>query len=92
MVESCVEASKLDIPSGFVMPTEKVLIQEEPMEIEDDPEFWAESVCESDAFGGSDSDEEMEFNNSSVTEEDDDDADLTAEEQDEEDDDEEEDE
>lgn len=77
-VKTSVEASKANIPPGFEMPTEKIHIQEAELEEkEDDHEFWAESG-ESDAFGGSDSDEEMEFDNSSVTD-DEDDEDMTAE-------------
>lgn len=55
-----VEASKGDIPAGFVMPT--TLVEDPPEKMDDDSAFWAESEAEDD-FGGSDSsgqDVEME--------------------------------
>lgn len=76
LVRKSVEASKDNIPPGFEMPTEKIHVGEVE-EKEEDPDFWAESGGESDAFGGSDSDEEMEFDNSTGTDEDDEDEDMT---------------
>lgn len=53
-----VEASKKDIPAGFIMPTSAVTAAPPPKIVEDD-DFWAESGDEED-FGGSDSDDQME--------------------------------
>jgi ubiquitin-conjugating enzyme E2 R len=48
-----VEASKKDIPDGFVMPT--TLESAPPKDIPDDDNFWNESEAEEDDFGASDS-------------------------------------
>ncbi|KAL3425735.1 ubiquitin-conjugating enzyme [Phlyctema vagabunda] len=53
-----VEASKKDIPAGFVMPTSAIIAAPPAKPVNDD-DFWAESGDEED-FGGSDSDEDME--------------------------------
>jgi ubiquitin-conjugating enzyme E2 R len=50
--KEAVDASKKDIPAGFVMPT--TLEEAPPAKIVDDDAFWAESDAEDD-FGGSDS-------------------------------------
>lgn len=50
--KDAVEASKKDIPEGFVMP--KTLEEAPPAKVIDDDAFWAESGAEDD-FGGSDS-------------------------------------
>ncbi|KAI9677476.1 MAG: hypothetical protein M1817_006430 [Caeruleum heppii] len=50
-----VEASKQDIPEGFVMPTS--IGNDKPKVIKEDPDFWYESG--DDDFGGSDSDPDM---------------------------------
>ncbi|KAI9818460.1 MAG: hypothetical protein M1827_000519 [Pycnora praestabilis] len=71
MVEKDVEASKRDIPEGFVMPSN---IQPKPVEKEDDRDFWYDSDAEDD-FGGSDSDAEMQ------NDDDDDDEDSASEEE-----------
>ena len=55
-VKADVEASKQDIPSGFLMPTHESTIKRSVVEKEDDDAaFWAESDEEQD-FGGSDTD------------------------------------
>lgn len=52
--KNVVEASKRDIPEGFVMPT--TVSAAPPAKIENDDDFWAESDAEdNDDFGGSDS-------------------------------------
>lgn len=52
--KNAVEASKRDIPEGFVMPT--TVSAAPPAKIENDDDFWAESDAEDDDdFGGSDS-------------------------------------
>ncbi|PGH04298.1 hypothetical protein AJ79_07145 [Helicocarpus griseus UAMH5409] len=60
-VKECVERSKKDIPSGFVMPTHESTMQRAPEKgIMDDEDFWVDSdVDEEDMFGGSDSDNEL---------------------------------
>ncbi|KAL9621568.1 MAG: hypothetical protein Q9160_003960 [Pyrenula sp. 1 TL-2023] len=67
-VKKDVEASKADIPEGFVLPTHESTKPPVVEKIDDD--FWADSDQDDD-FGGSDSDEEM-------TMDDDDDEDLEA--------------
>jgi len=47
-----VQASKKDIPAGFVMPT--TLVEAPPVKMADDDDFWNESGDEDD-FGASDS-------------------------------------
>ncbi|KAJ9219079.1 hypothetical protein DTO271D3_6637 [Paecilomyces variotii] len=59
IVRENVEASKKDIPEGFVMPTHESTMKR-PVEKTDDLDFWADSD-DDDVFGGSDSDEEMNF-------------------------------
>jgi len=56
LVHKDVEASKRDIPEGFVMPTHESTIK--PVEKDDDREFWVDSD-DDDGFGGSDTDAEM---------------------------------
>ena len=73
-VKADVEASKQDIPEGFVMPTHESTIKKPAADKDDDAAFWAESDDEED-FGGSDTDAESEA-------EDDDDDDDGAEERD----------
>jgi len=52
--KNAVEASKRDIPEGFIMPT--TVSATPPAKIENDDDFWAESDAEDDDdFGGSDS-------------------------------------
>ena len=59
-VKADVEASKQDIPPGFVMPTHESTTKKSVIEKEDDDAaFWAESDDEGD-FGGSDTDPEFE--------------------------------
>lgn len=60
IVRENVEASKKDIPEGFVMPTHESTMKR-PVEKTDDLDFWADSDVDDDVFGGSDSDEEMNF-------------------------------
>jgi ubiquitin-conjugating enzyme E2 R len=71
-VKEDVEASKKDIPEGFVMPTHE---STKPPVIEKyDEDFWADSDAEN-SFGGSDSDAEMDHDDDDDDEEDDDDDD-----------------
>jgi len=49
-----VEASKMDIPAGFVMP-KTLTVAPPPKVVDDDADFWNESDAE-EGFGGSDSD------------------------------------
>lgn len=58
LVQNNVEASKQDIPEGFVMPTHQQTAVK-PVE-KDDSDFWAESDVDDDVFGGSDSDEDLD--------------------------------
>ncbi|KAJ9218040.1 hypothetical protein DTO166G4_431 [Paecilomyces variotii] len=60
IVRENVEASKKDIPEGFVMPTHESTMKR-PVEKTDDLDFWADSDVDDDVFGGSDSDEKMNF-------------------------------
>lgn len=54
LVKECVELSKKDIPTGYVMPThESTSIKN--FEKEDDRDFWIDSDGD-DEFGGSDTD------------------------------------
>lgn len=63
LVKADVEASKLDIPEGFEMPTHDTPVRE-PVEKEDH-DFWADSDADSDVFGGSDSDDDLDMAQSS---------------------------
>lgn len=54
-----VEASKQDIPAGFVIPTHESTIKKSNIEEEDNTEFWAESE-EGEDFGGSNTDLDLE--------------------------------
>lgn len=56
LVKKDVEASKRDIPDGFVMPTHESTTK--PVEKDDDREFWVDSD-DDEGFGGSDTDAEM---------------------------------
>ena len=56
LVKRDVEASKRDIPEGFVMPTHESTVK--PVEKDDDREFWVDSD-DDEGFGGSDTDAEM---------------------------------
>lgn len=56
LVKKDVEASKRDIPEGFIMPTHESTIR--PVEKDDDREFWVDSDND-EGFGGSDTDAEM---------------------------------
>ena len=55
--KEAVEASKKDIPEGFMMPT--TLDEAPPAKMDDDPDFWNES--DGGDFGASDSSEEDDF-------------------------------
>lgn len=66
-VRENVEASKKDIPEGFVMPTHESTMKR-PVEKADDLDFWADSDVDDDVFGGSDSDEEMNLDNETGSE------------------------
>ncbi|KAJ5795134.1 MmgE/PrpD [Penicillium paradoxum] len=72
LVKADVEKSKLDIPAGFVMPTQETTVHE-PAEKED-LDFWADSDVDSDVFGGSDSDDDMDQSSGSDMELDGDDS------------------
>lgn len=63
LVKADVEKSRLDIPEGFEMPTHAAMASE-PMEKEDH-DFWADSDVDSDVFGGSDSDDNLDMEESS---------------------------
>ena len=56
-VKKDIEASKLDIPAGFTMPSQHTVYKQE---VEDNNFSWSDSE-EEDDFGGSDSDAEMKF-------------------------------
>ncbi|KAL8772630.1 MAG: hypothetical protein Q9209_002291 [Squamulea sp. 1 TL-2023] len=56
-VKQDVEASRKDIPEGFVMPTHESTAKAPEKDVED-PDFWVDSGSE-DGFGGSDTDEDM---------------------------------
>lgn len=58
LVKEAVEASKQDIPTGFVMPTHESTSTRKT-EKEDDRDFWVDSEEEEEGFGGSDTDAEM---------------------------------
>ncbi|KAI9835794.1 MAG: hypothetical protein M1838_005218 [Thelocarpon superellum] len=69
-VKQDVQASKRDIPEGFVMPTAMSGTSGKNVKASnDDAEFWYESGEEED-FGGSDSDEEMQYDDEDDEEED----------------------
>lgn len=51
IVMECVEASKEDIPNGFILPTHDSTLKP----LEDDDDFFADSDGDEDVFGGSDS-------------------------------------
>jgi ubiquitin-conjugating enzyme E2 R len=77
-VKEDVEASKKDIPEGFVMPTHE---STKPPDLEKyDDDFWVDSDADN-SFGGSDSDEDM--NHDDEDDEDDDDEEDEDEEDDE---------
>lgn len=63
LVKADVDASKLDVPEGFNMPTHDTPARE-PVEKEDH-DFWADSDADSDVFGGSDSDDDLDMEQSS---------------------------
>jgi ubiquitin-conjugating enzyme E2 R len=72
-VKQDVEASKQDVPEGFVMPTYETT---KPMaEKFNDDDFWADSDVDEDTFGGSDggsdSDAEMTMDDSDDEEQED---------------------
>ena len=69
LVKNNVEASKKDIPPGFVMPEREVPTQQP--EKHDDRDFWYDSD-DYDGFGGSDTDAEMTHDEEGDEEEDDD--------------------
>ena len=73
-VKKDVEASKQDVPEGFVMPTHETT---KPVtEKFNDDDFWADSdVDDEDTFGGSDSDAEMTHNSDDEDQEDEDEDD-----------------
>lgn len=72
-----VELSKKDVPEGFVMPTHETT---KPVVEKIDDDFWADSDCDEDTFGGSDSDAEM--TNDDYDDEDEEDEDDDTEDQD----------
>jgi ubiquitin-conjugating enzyme E2 R len=79
LVKADVDASKLDIPEGFEMPTHDTPAPP-PVEKEDH-DFWADSDADSDVFGGSDSDDDLDMEQSSGSDmdmEEDDSADDSA--------------
>ncbi|KAE8151121.1 ubiquitin-conjugating enzyme/RWD-like protein [Aspergillus avenaceus] len=69
IVRNNVEASKQDIPDGFVMPTHQTTTVK-PVE-KDDSDFWAESDVDDDVFGGSDSDEDLDVDDQDTGSDDD---------------------
>lgn len=75
IVKSNVEASKSDIPPDFEMPvaSQGPAAQDPDKE---DPDFWVESGDDSDPFGGSDSDEDMQLDHGSEEDDDDDEEDF----------------
>jgi ubiquitin-conjugating enzyme E2 R len=58
-VKEDVEASKQDIPKGFVVPANDTSAPKTPVTKDDDADFWADSDAEFD-FGGSDTEEDYE--------------------------------
>ena len=84
LVKQDVEASKSDIPEGFIMPEHDTTVHQ--VEKNDDKDFWYDSDQEED-FGGSDTDAEMtqdEGDESPDPEEEEDEDDAMADEDDEE--------
>ncbi|MCJ1421817.1 hypothetical protein MMC32_008184 [Xylographa parallela] len=84
LVKQDVDASKSDIPEGFVMPERDVPVPQ--VEKSEDKDFWYDSDQEED-FGGSDTDAEMtqdEGDESPDQEEEEDEDDAIADEDDEE--------
>lgn len=65
-----VEKSQKDIPQGLTMPTPADLVPAPQKMVEDDADFWNLSDEEAD-FGGSDSDEDMEYYDDDDDDEDD---------------------
>ena len=57
-VAADVEASKQDIPAGFVMPTHESTVKKPTVVRDDDPDFWVDSENEDEGFGGSDTEAE----------------------------------
>lgn len=57
-VAADVEASKQDIPAGFVMPTHESTVKKPTAVKDEDPDFWVDSDNEEEGFGGSDTDAE----------------------------------
>ena len=77
-VQSAVKKSLEHAPSDFKLPT---LNNGSPIQdVDEDMDFWAESEVDSDTFGGSDSDDDMDMANLSSTEEDDEDVSEDADE------------
>jgi ubiquitin-conjugating enzyme E2 R len=73
-VQKDVEASKQDVPDGFVLPTHETT--KPVIEKFNDDDFWADSdVDDEDTFGGSDSDAEMTMDDSEDEDQEDDDDD-----------------
>jgi ubiquitin-conjugating enzyme E2 R len=77
-VKNDVEASKTDIPDGFVMPTHEST-KPPPAEKYDD-DFWADSDADN-SFGGSDSDADMNLDDDDEDDDDYDDDDDDEDEQ-----------
>ncbi|KAI9683816.1 MAG: hypothetical protein M1829_004150 [Trizodia sp. TS-e1964] len=71
-VKQDIEASKQDIPEGFVMPKSHETCIQRPVLRDDDQAFWFNSEDDED-FGASDSDNEMSFDQDYDDEDDDDD-------------------
>ncbi|KAI9729957.1 MAG: hypothetical protein M1834_006155 [Cirrosporium novae-zelandiae] len=74
LVKKDVEASKRDIPEGFVMPTHESTRPLPPTKDKVDDDFWADSD-EDFSFGGSDSDEDMADDDEELENESDEDED-----------------
>ena len=70
-VKKDVEASRQDVPKGFVMPTHETT--KPVMEKFNDDDFWADSDVDEDTFGGSDSDAEMTHDSDDEDQDEDDD-------------------
>jgi ubiquitin-conjugating enzyme E2 R len=73
IVKAQVEASKANLPPGFVMPVNATVTTQEVEK--EEPDFWADSDVDSDVFGGSDSDEDLDMDQFSGSEDEDEDED-----------------
>lgn len=77
MVGQNVEASKKDIPEGFLMPTHESTSRPEKLNLIGDEDFWVDDEDDEDTFGGSDSDEEMTEDQESGSEDEEEDDEET---------------